>query len=362
MKFFHKYEKANDFYRSKAEEYKTYTLVLLIAISTACVLLNGWDRVVDPIHGAAALSLRLLMLPAFVFYLIPYKLKMGYRALSLYSFLSVVYLVTVFVAIVSTFDNGIAHSFEGFVVAFICFLAITNSSPFKYVLLYSAVLFVYPVVLDALFFHDVVNVLLYFSTMPVIVILCLIIAYTAERSAYEKYLLSEKLKEQSSVDSLTRCYNRRKFDEMFDGALGNRTEGDKLSMVLIDIDNFKWVNDTFGHKIGDDVLKNIANSIKSVVRAGDIVIRWGGEEFLVVFPHTGVDACQKLAERIVEKCDLPLNPTDRVTVSAGFGELCEEDIESLIARADQALYEAKKNGKRQARRATNKMDPEKTRQ
>ena len=353
MKFFYKYENEDAFYRLKAEEYKTYTLVLLVTISIACMLLNGWDHVVDPAHGAAALPLRLLMLLAFVIYLIPYKLEMGYRALSISSFLSILYLVTLFAAIVSTFENGIAHSFEGFVVAFICFLAITNASPFKYVLVYSAVLYFYPLVLNAFFYHNVVNVLLYSITMPVIVILCVIIAYTAERSAYQKYLLAEKLKEQSFIDSLTRCYNRRKFDEIFDKSSKNRMDRDRLSVMLIDIDDFKWVNDTFGHKTGDEVLKSMVNSIKSVVRGEDIVIRWGGEEFLVVFPHTGVAECKDLAERIIEKCTLLLNQTDKVTVSAGYGELCEEDIESLIGRVDNALYDAKKNGKKQARKAVN---------
>lgn len=335
------------FYCSKSEEYKTYTLVILIVISIACLLLNGWDRVVDPIHGQQALSLRLLMLPAFVIYFVSYKLKKGYTALSLASFLSLIYLVTIYMAIVSTFDNGSAHSLEGFVVAYICFLAIINGSPFKYILPYNVALLFYPVVLDVLFFHTVVNYALYFITMPVIIGLGVVISYTSEKSAYEKYRLSEKLKEQSYIDNLTQCYNRNKFDDLF-GKVTSSTLMGKISVILIDVDDFKKVNDTFGHKTGDVVLKKTAENIKAAIRNGDVVIRWGGEEFLVIFPNTGIEECKALAQRIVERCWLQVTPEIRVSVSAGYGELGKESIDELIVKVDNALYEAKRCGKNRA--------------
>lgn len=350
------YKNKGDFYRSKFEEYRTDTLIILIVISVACLLLNGWDRVVDPIHGKAALSFRLLMLPAFGIYLIPYMLKRDYKALSLASFLSLIYLVTIYITIVSTFDNGNAHSLEGFVVAYICFLAISNGSPFKYNLIYNLILFIYPIVVDSLFFHNVVNNTLYLFTMPVIIGLGMVIAYSSERSAFEKYILSEELKKQSYLDNLTKCYNRNKFDDLFGRIAANSVPADKTSVVLIDIDDFKNVNDTYGHKTGDIVLKKTAANIKSAVRSDDVVIRWGGEEFLVVFPHTGIAECEMLANRIINNCFFVLESSTKVSVSAGYGELDKKGIDDLIINVDKALYEAKRCGKNRACMAAYNID------
>lgn len=194
----------------------------------------------------------------------------------------------------------------------------------------------------------VIHYALYFMTMPVIIGLGMVIAYTSELSVYGKYQLSEVLKEQSYLDNLTQCFNRRKFDDIFSKTAGGGLLADHISVMLIDIDDFKKVNDTFGHKAGDIVLKKTVENIKDVIRSEDIVIRWGGEEFLVVFPHTGSADCKGLAERVVQNCYQVFESGSTVSVSAGYGELAEEGIDDLIVKVDRALYEAKHRGKNRA--------------
>jgi diguanylate cyclase (GGDEF)-like protein len=120
-----------------------------------------------------------------------------------------------------------------------------------------------------------------------------------------------------------------------------------FSIILIDIDDFKATNDTFGHNAGDTLLKEIADNIHATVRDTDFTGRWGGEEFLVICPETDVNGAMSLAEKIrsvIESNDF----TNAVTKTASFGVttyLDDKDINSLIKRADDALYTAKKNGK-----------------
>ncbi len=160
----------------------------------------------------------------------------------------------------------------------------------------------------------------------------------------------EKLLEEAMKDPLTGLYNRRYFFAYLEEKLKER-ESMKfpLSLVIVDIDHFKMINDTYGHLVGDQVLKELAIILKKNVRLSDCVARYGGEEFVIVMPFAALsDACRKV-ERIrkaVEEhrfCgDLKL----KVTISAGVTEY--EDgmsIEEFIDRADQNLYEAKRTGR-----------------
>jgi diguanylate cyclase (GGDEF)-like protein len=126
--------------------------------------------------------------------------------------------------------------------------------------------------------------------------------------------------------------------------------------MMMDVDNFKSYNDTYGHLVGDKVLRSIANVLKETVRAVDLVARYGGEEFSVLLPKTGWEGAHIVAERIrqrVEKLAIPVvDQITRVTVSIGVAEYDgTEKAESFIDRADQALYRAKVEGKNKVCRA-----------
>jgi len=184
-----------------------------------------------------------------------------------------------------------------------------------------------------------------FVSIFVTFLIVLIIVYTI--NIYQKQL--EQLAEE---DSLTGLANRRKFNEEFEYMFNLHSRGNikKLTMVLIDIDDFKVVNDTFGHLVGDKVLIRFASILKENFREIDIVARWGGEEFVVLFVNTKKEDAINITEklRITIKEDKTLHEIleKPMTSSFGLGELsCEDSQDGLIVKVDKALYEAKKSGK-----------------
>lgn len=121
-----------------------------------------------------------------------------------------------------------------------------------------------------------------------------------------------------------------------------------LSMIMVDLDHFKVVNDTFGHGVGDKVLKGFADLLREVIRVEDVAARWGGEEFIVILPHTARDAAAALAERIRVAFEKHSGCVTPILLSASFGvvERHEGDnSDTLIRRADDALYRAKHEGR-----------------
>jgi len=171
-----------------------------------------------------------------------------------------------------------------------------------------------------------------------------------ERGAY--YSMSEKLKTLSMTDPLTGLFNRRFFkSRLFEEAERVRRLRDSFAAFVIDVDDFKSFNDRWGHQAGDNVLKLIAGAIKDAVRTVDVVVRYGGEEFAVILPHTSKHDSAVIAERIrrgVEQLKLPGNMTGpSPTISIGIAEFPGDarNTDDLIYRADAAMYQAKRRGK-----------------
>ena len=167
----------------------------------------------------------------------------------------------------------------------------------------------------------------------------------------------ERADEESSrlatTDPLTGVFNRRTFIELAEQELArSRRAGTPLSIMMLDLDHFKRVNDTFGHLTGDEVLVAFTRLIRDCVRRGDLVVRYGGEEFCVLLPATNLPAATALAERIRVRCAAePLtDKAFRVTVSIGLTAYSggkEATLADLLARADEALYRAKGEGRNQ---------------
>lgn len=160
------------------------------------------------------------------------------------------------------------------------------------------------------------------------------------------YLL--ELERLSSTDPLTGLYNRRQMDEILEN---NFEEAKRYStpftLIMFDIDNFKLINDTYGHNIGDEVLTTIAHISQASLRKTDHLARWGGEEFLLLVPHAPNVDTLLIAEKIRERIQEATFPLD-ITVTCSFGvTLCNPslDIYTLINQADTALYTAKGEGK-----------------
>lgn len=155
------------------------------------------------------------------------------------------------------------------------------------------------------------------------------------------------LSELSSIDGLTRICNHRTLIEFLESCMRDADQNQSaLSIVLFDIDDFKKVNDTKGHVYGDYVLVEIASMIKECIRESDLVGRYGGEEFMVVFQNTVQDQAIIISDRIRKKiADMIFAQDMTITMSGGVTQYFGESSQELIDQADRNLYEAKRKGK-----------------
>jgi len=152
----------------------------------------------------------------------------------------------------------------------------------------------------------------------------------------------------SQEDDLTGLFNRRRTVELIENEIQRANRYDTIfSVILMDIDHFKAVNDRFGHQAGDEVLIKITGVIRSNVRATDLVGRWGGEEFLIILPETNMDGGFSLAEKTRTRLESAyLGKIGHRTASFGVTAFeGGDDIEAIIARADAGLYAAKRGGR-----------------
>lgn len=161
----------------------------------------------------------------------------------------------------------------------------------------------------------------------------------------------KKLENAALIDPLTHCYNRRALDEHIDHDLAKAERyGSDLSAVMLDIDHFKQINDTYGHKAGDAVLQAFSKSVLSAIRKGDYLARYGGEEFILVLPETKFAKAIELAERLRKITEnFQINVGDKIiNLTASFGVAVYKkgtDKNMLFQKADTMLYEAKKQGR-----------------
>ena len=161
----------------------------------------------------------------------------------------------------------------------------------------------------------------------------------------------KRLQDAAVIDPLTLCYNRRALDEFIDQTIAStRRYGSELSAVMFDLDNFKKINDTYGHQVGDHVLKAVSRTVLATIRKCDYLVRYGGEEFVLLMPETKLGRAVEVADRlrrIIEITAIQCGGT-RLHVTASFGVARLKkgyDKNLLLQDADRRLYEAKIKGR-----------------
>lgn len=184
------------------------------------------------------------------------------------------------------------------------------------------------------------------SSSIIITILVLIIGYSAF-SPYE-----QSLKKMAMIDPLSNALNRRAFHRFYQDAISSIERGlyERFSIVLLDIDKFKDVNDYYGHLAGDNVIKGVSNKLHAMLRKSDVVCRWGGEEFILLLPNCDALRAKMIAEKIRSAIEYEVFSIDgnkvKITISGGVIDFKLGDDESiLIEKADRALYRAKETGR-----------------
>jgi diguanylate cyclase (GGDEF)-like protein len=160
----------------------------------------------------------------------------------------------------------------------------------------------------------------------------------------------KQLQDESNLDPLTKTLNRRALKKYLSNVCNKQNFKHELHLLIIDLDDFKLINDKYGHIAGDKILIFISNMLKHTLRDGDKIFRYGGEEFIIVLNRINKEQCEIITKRLVDKISsnnlLYKGESIKVTVSIGSTTFKVGDTpESLIHRADEALYEAKRTGK-----------------
>ena len=234
---------------------------------------------------------------------------------------------------------------EGFIIMHFAFLAIGLCAPLKYHLFYHSLL-ILDIVISNLYNHYEYYSMMIGLAVPLMIGVFLMM-YILENSYVDQYLMKKELELSSKSDKLTTVYNRYIMNEIVDEK-EHFTFSHATTVLMLDIDFFKKVNDTYGHEAGDKILRHVASEIKSQIYGSDYVIRWGGEEFVILlvgYDHTrALDLAQRLRTSL-SKTDNGVCP---ITVSIGLHHYDgNETYREAIRKADKALYYAKNHGRDQ---------------
>ena len=176
----------------------------------------------------------------------------------------------------------------------------------------------------------------------------------AEKFAHELKKVNEQLREMAFRDGLTGLYNHRYFQDLMDNELSRSKRYNKsFSLMILDLDHFKKINDEYGHPVGDVVLKEVSKAIENTIRDSDAAARYGGEEFAIVLPETELKGAAILAERLrkaIEQLEIDTNGC-RIDVTVSVGVTCyhpstnKKEKSEILAEADNALYNSKNKGR-----------------
>ena len=166
-------------------------------------------------------------------------------------------------------------------------------------------------------------------------------------TVFEREKAEEALERLSVTDHLTQIFNRLKFENDLEIQIQRaRRHNRTFSLIMFDIDHFKKINDSFGHEAGDNVLRKLTRIVSVHIRTIDIFARWGGEEFVILVVETHAEDAKSFAEKLRRDIEPTSFYSSSLTCSFGVPEYCKiDDTSTIIRRADDALYEAKRNGR-----------------
>ena len=187
----------------------------------------------------------------------------------------------------------------------------------------------------------------------------MLLTFVLTRPLLRAFRWTEEQASEARIDALTGLANRRALEEILAAEISRAQRfGHELAVVVLDLDRFKEINDSFGHGAGDVMLREVSRLLTSLARQGDTVARWGGEEFVVVLPETDPPGAIRFAERLRRTIESHTVGEMQTSTSCGVARMLPEDtVEALLAAADEALYRAKSNGRNRTENAVRNPRP-----
>ena len=350
---------APDYLAAKAEDFRVFTRVALLITAVFLVFTIIWDYAIDPVNAGRAVWLRLTECAAALVWRAA-SWKHLHSATSRAATLIFPLVVSAtFIAILGLLDNGPAYGVGGFLYFFIFVPFLVAGQPFSFAVLVLTVISIFPMAvaplgLSAGLNWAVYNAYVWIGFAPIVAILVL-----CEYLYWRVFVYRGQVETLAVTDGLTGLANRRYF--IVEGARileGHKRGNRQASLLFIDIDRFKRINDTYGHAVGDAALRHVVETLEPFMRKSDLMARYGGEEFVVLLPDTTDNAAFSMADRMrVALRERPFNGVRAddsqplvLTISVGVASYRPEagtpaDIDLLIHAADHALYRAKNDGR-----------------
>lgn len=335
-----------EFYQSKYDYYKQFNAWVIILSALASVTYFVSDcQLFGRMAWETLLPRTFILLPTLLFILLNRKIS-DYRIMVILSYVIIhgIMWCTIWAIYYLPIKQ---HANEGFIIMHLMFLAVGFCAPFKY----SAIahcLVVANIIISNTFNHYESFDLMLTLGVPCVAAICAV-QYVMEQVYTDQFHTRQQLEKALTLDYLTKAYNRNKLKDICDEA-SSRLLVDKEKetyILVVDIDFFKNVNDTYGHDGGDKALVYLVDTIKSCIRAADYVIRWGGEEFIVILEGCPGGKAELIAENIRKKVQQGAEGICPLTVSIGVSRYDGKNYHTAITQADEALYTAKKNGRNQ---------------
>lgn len=332
------------FYQAKYDYYRSFNMCLAIVATAAYLSFFFTDCGIFGRFAHETLLSRLIVIMPFLLFVALEKRVTNYRIMIPATYLlihSIIWLTHWATYLLP--DRQ--HAISGMLIMNLIFVCAGFAAPFHYSTI-GHLLLVVDIALANTFMHYENLDMMYMFNIPAIIAVC-VMHHMMQRVYLEQYLTKDQLEHLAVRDQLTNVYNRNKMKELSNTTTGGLSIslGLDVTMMLIDLDYFKKVNDSYGHEAGDKVLVQLAKLLKSSVRTTDYVIRWGGEEFLIIM--TGCDGKQALrvAEEIRKKAENSDNGVCKITISAGVAVYHGGDYHDTIKKADDAMYRAKTEGR-----------------
>lgn len=345
-------EKNEEFYQSKYNYYYSFTkwVIILGSLASSTYIISDWQILGH--FPVETIIPRFSIFIVLAIYLLMDRHIKNYKIMvpAGYVVIHCIMWATIW-AIVYLPDKQ--HANEGFIIMHLLFFALGFSAPFKISTAAHSMVAV-NIIVSNLFNHYESFWQMLFLGIPCIIAICGV-HWIMERSYLEHYLMSRKLQRVTLEDQLTKVYNRNVLRNICEenGKSLRITSGDRSSCVIIlDIDFFKQVNDTYGHLQGDKALVFVASVIRAAVRKQDWVLRWGGEEFVIILPDCPLEHAAAVAEKIRQNIAVRDSGVCPLTISAGVALYTDNDLYVSVAEADKALYQAKSSGRNRVITAT----------